>query len=271
MHIPPATWFDPNRAEPLAHQPLIARLATQNVVLLGETHTRYDIHRWQLAVAAALHAHRPIAIGFEMFQRRQQGVLDAFLVGSYAGKAAFLEAVEWGDVWRYNAELYWPIFHFCRSAGIPMLALNCNRPLVTRVGKDGWDAIPVEERDGLTPARAALPAYRDYLNRVAGPSGRASDPAAIDRFIRAQQTWDRAFAQNIARAQESLRGRTDPPLIVGIIGSGHLEYGYGTPYQLADLGVDKVAVLLPTDEDFDPVRDPAIADALFRLPPDFGA
>jgi uncharacterized iron-regulated protein len=267
MHLPPATWFDPNRAAPLEHQQLIGRLADQNVVLLGETHTRYDIHRWQLAVATALHAHRPIAIGFEMFQRRQQGVLDAFLSGAYASRAEFLEAAEWGEVWRYDAALYWPIFDFCREAGVPMLALNCRRPLVTRVGKEGWDAIPVEERDGLTPAKPAIPAYRDYLARVAGPSGRPSAPATIDRFVRAQQTWDRAFAQNIARALD----RPEPPLVVGIIGRGHLEYGYGTPWQLADLGVDKVSILLPTDTDFDPVRDPAIADALYRLPPDLGA
>jgi uncharacterized iron-regulated protein len=266
MHLPPASWFDPNRAAPLDHQQLIRRLADQNVVLLGETHTRYDIHRWQLAVATALHAHRPIAIGFEMFQRRQQGVLDAFLSGAYASRAEFLEAAEWGDVWRYDAALYWPLFDFCREAGVPMLALNCHRPLVTHVGKEGWDAIPVEERDGLTPARPAIPAYRAYLTRVAGPAGRPSDPAIIDRFIRAQQTWDRAFAQNIARALD----RPEQPLVVGIIGRGHLEYGYGTPWQLADLGVDRVSILLPTDTDFDPVRDPAIADALYRLPPDFG-
>jgi len=267
MHIPAATWFDPTRAEPLAHQPLIARLATQNVVLLGETHTRYDIHRWQLAVASALHAHRPIAIGFEMFQRRQQPVLDAFVVGTHASKSEFLDAAEWGGVWRYDAELYWPIFHFCREAGIPMLALNCHRPLITRVGREGWDAIPVDERDGLTPAKPALPAYRDYLARVAGPPGRASDPATIDRFVRAQQTWDRAFAENIARALD----QPTPPLVIGIIGRGHLEYGYGTPFQLADLGVERVSALLPTDTDFDPARDAAIADALFRLPVDFGA
>ena len=267
MHLPPATWFDPNRAAPLDHQQLIRRLADQNVVLLGETHTRYDIHRWQLAVATALHAHRPIAIGFEMFQRRQQGVLDAFLSGAYASRAEFLEAAEWGEVWRYDAGLYWPIFDFCREAGVPMLALNCRRPLVTRVGKEGWDAIPVEERDGLTPAKPAIPAYRDYLARVAGPSGGPSAPATIDRFVRAQQTWDRAFAQNIARALD----RPEQPLVVGIIGRGHLEYGYGTPWQLTDLGVDKVSILLPTDTDFDPVRDPAISDALYRLPPDLGA
>ncbi len=267
MHLPTATWFDPTRAVPLDHRSLIAGLAHQNVVLLGETHTRYDIHRWQLAVATALHAHRSIAIGFEMFQRRQQPVLDAFVAGTHASRTDFLGAAEWGEVWRYDAALYWPIFDFCREARVPMLALNCNRPLVTRVGKEGWDAIPVEERDGLTPARPALPAYRDYLGRVAGPSGRPSDPATIDRFVRAQQTWDRAFAQNIARALD----HPAPPLVIGIIGRGHLEFGYGTPFQLADLGIDRVSVLLPTDTDYDPVRDRGIADVLYRLPADLGA
>ncbi len=189
-------------------------------------------------------------------------MLDAFVSGAYASRAEFLEAAEWGEVWRYDAGLYWPIFDFCREAGVPMLALNCDRALVTRVGKEGWDAIPIDERDGLTPAKPALPAYRDYLTRIAGPPGRPSDPATTDRFVRAQQTWDRAFAQNIARALD----RPEPPLVVGIIGRGHLEYGYGTPYQLADLGVKKVSVLLPTDADFDPTRDPGIADAIFRLP-----
>jgi Haem-binding uptake, Tiki superfamily, ChaN len=44
------------------------------------------------------------------------------------------------------------------------------------------------------------------------------DPS-LDRFIRAQQTWDRAFACNIARALIE----SDPPLVVGIIGRGHLD------------------------------------------------
>ena len=147
-----------------------------------------------------------------------------------------------------------------------MLALNCNRPLVTRVGKEGWDAIPEEERDGLTPAAEATVAYREYLfglglNR--SPTGPASamDPT-LDRFIRAQQTWDRAFACNIARAL----AQPDPPLVIGIIGRGHLEYGHGTPFQLRDLGIPAPAVLLPeTRLQHDAARINGIADAIFAL------
>jgi uncharacterized iron-regulated protein len=170
-------------------------------------------------------------------------------------------------VWGFDPQLYLPLFHFCRQQRVRMLALNCHRPLVTRVGKEGWDAIPVPERDGLTPARTALPAYRDYLFNITGGAGpsrtatSAGDPA-FDRFVRAQQTWDRAFACNIANALAGPR----PPLVIGIIGRGHLEFGYGTPYQLRDLGISQVAVLLPSEDAMhDPAKSTGIADAVFRL------
>ncbi len=264
---PPGQWYVPSEARPLSHPELIARLATARVVLLGETHTRYDIHRWQLHVAAGLLATRGnIALGFEMFPRRVQPLLDDFIAGRWANPSEFLAAVGWDQVWRYDAALYLPIFQFCRQFAVPMLALNCERPLVTRVGKEGWEAIPTAERDGLTPARPATAAYRAYLSAIAS---RNRDPAPpgppamdLDRFVRAQQTWDRAFACNIARALAT----NDAPLVIGVIGRGHLEFGHGTPYQLADLGISDVTVLLPTDGDFDPVAGAGIADALFRLP-----
>ena len=143
ISIAPGTWLDPRTAEPVAHPQLMRQLALQQVVLLGETHDRYDVHRWQLHVALGIMAHRAdIALGFEMFPRRLQPVLDAFIAGAYATTADFLEAAEWSEVWRFDPALYLPLFQFCRQFRLPMLALNCHRPLVTRVGKEGWDAIP---------------------------------------------------------------------------------------------------------------------------------
>lgn len=267
VQLPPGHWFAPAENRQLSHRELTQRLATARVVLLGETHTRHDIHRWQLHVAAGLLATRGhIALGFEMFPRRVQPILDDFVAGRWADPADFLAAAGWGEVWGYDAALYLPLFHFCRQFAAPMLALNCERPLVTRVGKEGWEAIPEAERDGLTPARPASEAYRAYLASIGGanrdPAQPGPPPMNHDRFVRAQQTWDRAFACNIARALAT----DDPPLVIGIIGRGHLEYGHGTPYQLADLGISDVVVLLPTDTDYDPATQAGVADALFRLP-----
>ena len=266
------SWIEPATGGVIEHAALLERVAGRQVVLLGETHDRFDIHRWQLHVAAGLLARRGnIAMGFEMFPRRVQPVLDEWVAGGLS-TAEFLEKVEWKTVWGFDAALYLPLFQFCRQFGVPMLALNCHRPLVTRVGKEGWDAIPEDERDGLTPSKPASVAHRQYLFDLTG-GGRADrqvtgpqDPA-FDRFVRAQQTWDRAFACNIAKALD----RAEPPLVIGIIGRGHLDFGHGTPYQLADLGIEDVSILLPSDAgQFDTDKHAGIGEAVFRLAGDDG-
>lgn len=266
---PVATWLDADSGALLDHTALMREVAQSDVLLLGETHDRFDIHRWQLHVCTAMRTLRnDIVIGFEMFPRRLQPVLDQWVAGSLE-RDEFLKAAEWGKVWGFPAELYLPIFHFCREFGVPMLALNCYRELVTRVGKEGWDAVPVDERDGLTPSANATPAYRQYLFDTTGggsPARKVKAPEApeFDRFVRAQQTWDRAFACNIAKA----RTADSSPLVIGIIGRGHLEFGHGTPFQLKDLGVDKVTTLLPNDTaQVDQGKVGGIARALFRLLP----
>jgi len=263
---PPGQWLVPASGALASHADIIAEMATKQVVLLGETHDRFDIHRWQLHVASGLLASgRRLMLGFEMFPRRVQPALDAFVGGEIEAEA-FLQHSEWETVWGFDAALYLPLFHFCRQFKLPMLALNCQRGLVTRVGKEGWDAVPEAERDGLTPARPATPAARQFLFDITGGgrfSGGASAPddPGFDRFVRAQGVWDRAFAVNIARALAA-----DPEaLVVGIIGRGHMEYGHGTPFQLADLGVDRVGILLPGDGDFTPSPHGPSADAVFRL------
>jgi uncharacterized iron-regulated protein len=264
---PRGAWLEPATGRVVGSRELMDRLATQRVVLLGEQHTSYEIHRWQLHVATILHFLRPnLAVGFEMFPRRVQPVLDEWVAGKL-NTNRFLKVVDWPGVWGYDANLYLPLLHFCRQQQVRMVALNCHRPLVTRVGKEGWAAIPEQDRDGLTPAAEATQAYREYLFDVMGGTGapmnaRSPEDPAFDRFVRAQQTWDRAFACNIA----SELAQPDPPLMIGIIGQGHLQYGHGSPYQLHDLGVTDVSVLLPTfDPHHDPLRIKGIADALFRL------
>lgn len=265
---PRATWLCPDTGRQLAQGELMRAMARKRVVLLGETHDVAEIYRWQLHVTTCLHLLRPaMAVGFEMFPLRIQPVLDAWVAGEM-DTASFLERSEWVQVWGFDPELYLPLFHFCRQQRVKMLALNCHRPLVTRVGQVGWEAIPVPERDGVTPSAPATDGYRDYLAAITGRFSGSAKPEAMaperfDRFIRAQQCWDRSFACRIA---DHLAETKDDPLVVGIIGRGHLEYGHGTPFQLRDLGIEDVAVLLSATEAA-PEAGPltGIADALFRL------
>lgn len=266
-----ATWIDPMTGKTLPFQSLMQEMAKKSVVMLGETHDIAEVHRWQLHVAASIYALRPhMMMGFEMFPRRLQAVLDEWVDGKLDTKT-FLEKSEWLGVWGFPAELYLPLFHFCRQNKIRMLALNCYRELVTRVGKLGWDAIPETERDGLTPAAPATEAYYDRLAgyRKHEPKASSTPPMATpdrDRFMRAMQTWDRAFACNIAHALNEIPEDKPKPVVIGIIGRGHLEYGQGTPYQLSDLGISDTAVLLTSDEEqWFPEPDRKMADAVFRI------
>ncbi|PTE19941.1 hypothetical protein C5F48_20225 [Cereibacter changlensis JA139] len=231
-----------------AHPRLMQRLARAEAVLLGERHDRADHHRWQLHMAAGLAAHRPVVMGFEMFPARLDPVLAEWVAGGLT-EPAFLERAEWGRVWGFDAALYLPLFRFCREMRIPMRGLNCRRDLVREVGALGWEGVPEADREGLTPARPSPAAYRRFIFELTGgasPTRAAAsveDPA-FDRFLRAQEVWDRAFATRLVAAA-SLPTR---PLVIGIIGMGHLQQGGGVPWQLADLGMDRVEVLIPPQE-----------------------
>jgi hypothetical protein len=68
-------WFDVARGQ--QRDDAIAVLAAHRVVLLGETHSEAEHHRWQLRTIEALFTIRPeIVLGFEMFPRRVQPALD---------------------------------------------------------------------------------------------------------------------------------------------------------------------------------------------------
>jgi uncharacterized iron-regulated protein len=90
------------------------------------------------------------------------------------------------------------------------------------------------------------------------------DAEPFERFVRAQSFWDRAMAEAIAGARREARR----PLVVAVLGSGHVEYGDGVARQLAALGVDDVASALPWRADADyPAGQRKIADFLFGVAP----
>ncbi|MGB0682023.1 MAG: ChaN family lipoprotein [Magnetovibrionaceae bacterium] len=275
--VPAGQWIRPSDGIPLDHASVLSDAAKRPIVLLGETHTNQEDHRWQLHTIAALHALKSnMVLAFESFPRRVQPVLDRWIRGELS-EAEFLKATEWNDVWRYDPSGYLPLFYFARMHRLPMVAMNVDISLVRRVGREGWDSVPEDERLGLTrPAPAPL-GYLDKLASVtamkARHSGKEAEPVDYDdpdfrRFVDAQQVWDRAMAEAMAGVA---KGGGDP-LVVGIVGRGHLEYDHGIPNQLIDLGLPDSLVLLPWSEarscrGFSGPRGEAVADAVFGTLP----
>jgi hypothetical protein len=226
-----------------------------------------------------------MVLGFESFPRRLQGVLDDWIAGKLTADA-FLNTVEWRKVWGYDAALYMPLFQFARLNRVPMVALNVERSLVARVGREGWAAVPPEAREGLTDPAPPSEAYLRELAAVqlfkrtmppggGDPQSQPSEPSeeelaevmkqpAFKRFVAAQQTWDRAMAQGLADAKRKYPSAT----VVGVLGSGHVAHGYGVPHQLKDLGVSGVTALIPASVDSACERvGKSYADVIFTLPP----
>ncbi len=265
--LTPGQWFTPagERTTAIAQPTLLKELAGKRVVLLGEHHDDADHHRWQLQVIAALHAQQPnLVIGMEMLPRRAQPVLDQWVAGQLT-EPELLTLTDWGRVWGFDAGMYLPILHFARLNRIPVVAVNVERALVSEVGAKGLAAVPAERREGVSVPAAAPKAYRDRLEQVFNEHGSAAgNRNAFDRFIEAQLFWDRAFAEALATAAK----RPGAPLVVGIMGSGHLADGDGVPHQLADLGFPDSAVLLPV-ESGTPCRElsAGLAHAVFALAP----
>src|SRR5688500_17856511 len=232
--VPGGSWVTPGGGK-ISGADSIARAAKRSVVLLGEMHDNAEHHRWQLQMLAALHAARPdMVIGFEMFPRRVQKALDQWVAGELT-ESQFLAASDWNTVWSTDANLYFPLFHFARMDRLPMVALNIDTRLRRSVAVTGFSGVPENEREGVTPPATASTAYLDYLlpiygeherngRKKKGDAGR-EDPD-FKRFVEGQQLWDGAMAQAIRAAVN----RPERPLVVGIMGSGHIKYGYGVPH-----------------------------------------
>ena len=257
-------WVDTASRERVARTDVLSRAAASGMVLLGESHDNPDHHLWQLQTVAALHARGgAVAIGFEMFPRRVQPVLDDWVAGGL-NEAAFLATVEWDRVWGFDPALYMPLFNFARINRLPMVALNVDRGLIAGIREKGWAAVPEAAREGVSDPMPPDEAYRESLNEVylehLERREQEPDEAGLMRFVEVQLTWDRAMAEALATAA------IQDTLLIGIIGSGHLENRWGVPRQLAALGYADAAVLLPWDRGRDCADLTAVlADAVFGL------
>ncbi|MBI3776970.1 MAG: ChaN family lipoprotein [Gammaproteobacteria bacterium] len=270
--VTPGRYFHPALQQTVPVAETLRRVSKRRVVLLGEHHDNAEHHRWQLHTVAALAAIRPkIALGLEMVPRRLQPVLDRWSQGQLS-EDEFVKQLDWDAIWSFDIQYYLPLFHLARMQRIPLYALNVERELFTRVTREGWDAIPQNLREGVT---TPAPASKEYLRFLAASflghnppdasstgTTAAQDGEKFLRFVQGQLLWDRAMADGLAEVAQSV----NPPLVIGVMGSGHLVNRYGVPDQLKQLAVTDVAVLVPWDAHFDCAQlNRNFADGVFGL------
>jgi uncharacterized iron-regulated protein len=226
-------------ADPDALNRVLDRLAGRRVILIGETHDRYDHHQNQLAVIRGLRERgREVAIGMEFFQTPFQPHLDAFLAGEINEKQ-LLKKTEYYSRWRYDYRLYREILEYARAQRMPLVALNAPTELVAQVSREGLEALTPDERAGLvvTPP-GGNGAYEARLRPVFELHGK-TDEARFRRFADVQRLWD----AHMARAASDFLTANPAKTLVILAGAGHVVYRDAIPGRLADLDPEETAIL----------------------------
>ncbi len=226
---------------PLAQ--MIDKIDGARVILVGETHTRYDHHLVQLEILKLLYQKSTkLAIGVEWFQRPFQQYLDAYIAGEIS-EQEMLHQTGYFQRWRYDYRLYRPIIRYAREHEIPLIALNASKELSEALAKSGFDDLPAEFKAQLPKSYDwSDKAYEKRLRSVFDEHPEYS--SEFDTFLRGQLTWDESMAE---RAAEYLQDNPDTRMLV-LAGSGHIAYGSGIPDRIKRrIDVEQHTILVSED------------------------
>lgn len=247
---------DTRTAALLTPDELALQLADVRLLLAGESHTDMESHRAQLAVIRSLvAAGREVIVGLEMYPYTEQQALDHWIDGMLT-EQGLVELSRWYHNWGYNWGYYRDIFTFAREAGLPMVAVNTPRPVVSAVREKGFDGLTDEEARHIPPrvdtaSEDHLTLFRAYMGPPGGGHG-VSEEALFSMF-EAQCTWDATMAYNAVQALEARPNA----IMVMLVGSGHVAYGLGIQRQ-AELWFDggvATMITVPVDDDPDTRRE----------------
>ncbi len=276
LFLPP-TSSQPTNASlltPLATADILARARNADFILIGEGHTVPCDHLVQSRLITALaDAGIRFTVGLEMFPVDHQPLLDKVNAGAVP-LASFANATDWKTAWGYDFDLYRPVFEAVYAHRLPLRALNVPQPIVKKVSRDGLDALTDTERallpDAIIPAsedqKAALQPMFDAHRAMAngtmgmhvqnGTMGTTAAPAPpkspmtgrMDRFFLIQALWDTAMAQQAVRARDT----GNMPVVV-LIGSGHVEFGWGLAHRIRTLRPGSTILMVSPWRGTDPV------------------
>jgi uncharacterized iron-regulated protein len=216
-------------------------------VFLGENHATKPHQMMEEAVVRALSDSglKP-TVGVEFFQRPKQDILDLWSTGALT-ETDFLSQSEWKAQWGYSYDYYRPLFDVIRERKMPVVGLNVPRDWVRKVGKGGFDALPLSAKIQL-PADMFLgnTQHRAVFDSLMG--GHDMGPSTANIYA-AQVLWDEGMADTAAKYLQ-VRKPANEDVFVVIAGSGHIMYGQGINYRLAKRragnGVSLVMLQSPT-------------------------
>lgn len=244
---------DTAKGEVVTPTELAARLDGVSLLFVGESHTDVEFHRVQLRVIEELAKRgRQVLVGLEMYPVGEQAGLDRWSTDRTLSEADFLAQSRWYHNWGYHWDYYRAIFLFAREHGIRLFGLNVPRKVVQTARTQGLEALTPEQRL-LLPARIDTESaeHRQLFRAFLGGEGMHGGlpEAMFEGMYRAQCTWDAAMAHHALQALSQAKG--ERPIMVVLVGSGHVAYGLGAERQAKLTFGGRSASLIPV-----PVEDP---------------
>lgn len=204
-----------------AEQAFWDQLAPARVIYIGETHNSNSDHEYQWDVLRGLKARGVrIAVGWEMFDETQQGLLDEWNARRLATEA-LLQRTDFQAHWGTLSVLYEKILRWTLAENVPSLALNAPASLSHKLAL-GQPLDPGEKAalpTGFRPLPGGFEHFSEQMS--AAPHGGAD----LRNFYAAQLLWDQTMATRIV---DFLAAHPDQKLVV-LIGRGHVEGGFGVP------------------------------------------
>ena len=223
----PSLWIDAIQGEPVSYGEVLDDLAGVRAIYLGESHRLNRHHELQARVVRDLAGRGVLLVlGIEQLAAPQQPVLDKYNRGEIDFDQ-LAEATGWAKRWP-NYKDYRPILEAARKADAPVVALNARSETIREIARGGGiDKLDPQTRKQL-PADMQTddPTYEKLLNLYMMVHASVSRER-LRPIVEAQIARDEKMASVLCSFLESPAGRGRTAVV--ICGTGHVEYGLGTP------------------------------------------
>lgn len=241
----PAQVVDTETGKTVSVTDAASRLASYDVVVLGEFHDSMAIHEAELAFLKALRRENGPSqiLSMEMFERDTQSLLDDYLAGRVT-EEAFLKG---SRPWPQYRDAYRPLIEFAKGEHMTVLGGNIPRRMAAVLAKTGsLDNVAPEDKKWL-PRKTYAPEGQYKTDFMAAMNGMAAhgmpiNPARLTWMYEAQCLKDDAMAESIA---DELTAGKDVH-ILHLVGEFHSHNRMGLVAKLQALAPKaKIAVLAP--------------------------
>lgn len=221
-------WIDLLAAEPVEDlEDMWTDLRESDVIFIGETHRLKRHHRMQVEILLELvKGDRPVVLGLEQIEARDQPNVDRYNQGELDFDE-LAEAIDWQKQWG-NYQDYRNLVETARENQVPVFGLNAPLEVVKLVSQIGIKELDPSDRALLAEEiQTEDPIYERLMNHALSVHS-SFDPSFLRNVFEAQVCRDDQMAEGIVNAMATIESEKKP-IGVLVAGSGHIQFGLGTP------------------------------------------